>query len=133
MAKNTKIASKPKEKKEKNIQPLGNAYVTSSYNNTLVTITDLDGGTICWGSSGNSGFKGSKKSTPYAATIVGESVARKASQIGVKEVTAYIKGIGSGKSQCVKSLRTGGLNINKIVDITPMAHNGCRPRKRRRV
>ncbi|OGC52153.1 30S ribosomal protein S11 [candidate division WWE3 bacterium RIFCSPLOWO2_01_FULL_39_13] len=132
MAKSTET-KKTVKKKERIIRPVGNAYVFSGYNNTIVTVTDLEGATVCWGSSGNSGFKGSKKSTPYAASVVGENTAKTAISKGVKEVTAYIKGIGNGKSQCVKALRSGGLVITKIVDITPVPHNGCRPRKRRRV
>lgn len=122
-----------KSKNKVNISPIGNVYVYSGYNNTIVTITNLDGETICWGSSGNSGFKGSRKSTPYAATVVGENTAKKALEMGVKEVSAYIKGVGSGKSQCVKSIRNAGLVINKIVDQTASVHNGCRSKKRRRV
>lgn len=126
---NIKINKKP----GKQINPLGNAYVFSGYNNTIVNITDLDGNTICWSSGGINNFKGSRKSTPYAATVVGEDVAQRASAMGVKEVTAYIKGVGAGKSQAVKALRNGGLVINKIVDVTPITHNGCRPKKRRRI
>ncbi len=126
--------NKPVQKKAvKQIQPIGKVYVFSGYNNTIVTITDLEGNTICWGTAGGNNFKGSKKSTPYASSVVGENTAKKAVALGIKEVTAYIKGVGSGKSQCVKALRNGGLLINKIVDVTPIAHNGCRPRKRRRV
>lgn len=129
----TKNTIKVKPKSTKQIQPMGKVYVFSGYNNTVVTITDLDGNTICWGTAGGNNFRGSKKSTPYASAIVGENTAKKAVALGVKEVSAYIKGVGSGKSQCVKALRNGGLVINKIVDVTPIAHNGCRPRKRRRV
>lgn len=125
------VANKKTSKRE--IQPMGNVYVYSGYNNTIVTITDLDGNTVCWGAGGNSGFKGSRKSTPYAASVVGENVAKRAVALGVREVSAYMKGIGAGKSQCVKALRNGGLMINRIVDVTPMAFNGCRPKKRRRV
>lgn len=124
---------KKTKKTTKNISPIGNAYIFSGYNNTIVTITDLDGNTVCWSTGGNSGFKGSRKSTPFAATVVGETAAKKAVELGVKEVSAYIKGVGSGKSQCVKALRNAGLVINKIVDVTPTTHNGCRPKKRRRV
>lgn len=120
-------------KKNKNVQPLGLAYVYSNYNNTIVTLTDLGGNTINWGSSGRSEFKGSKKSTPYAATIVGESAAKVAYTYGLREVTVLLKGVGSGKAQAVKALRNGGLVINKIVDVTPVPHGGCRPKKRRRV
>ncbi len=127
-----KNKNKTKTKAKRNIPSNGNVYVFSGYNNTIVTFTDLDGNTTCWSSSGNCGFKGSRKSTPYAATIVGENAAKKALELGVKEVSAYMKGVGSGKSQCVKSIRNSGVVINKIVDVTPMVHNGCRPKKRRR-
>ena len=132
MAKEVKAKTKIKKKSSKTIPAVGKAYVFSGYNNTIVTITDLEGNTVCWGSSGNSEFKGSRKSTPYAASVVGQDTARKASELGVKEVTAYIKGVGSGKSQCVKAIRNGGLIINKIIDVTPIAHNGCRARKVRK-
>ncbi len=96
-------STKAKKSKKKDIQPIGNVYVFSGYNNTVVTVTDLDGNTVCWGSAGNSGFKGSRKSTPYAAAIVGENTAKDAVALGVKEVTAYIKGIGSGRSLSIKN------------------------------
>ncbi len=131
MAKKTKV--KKKVNKSKSVPSVGNVYVFSGYNNTIVTVTDLDGNTVCWESGGTNNFKGSRKSTPYAASVVGESASKKAVALGMKEVTAYIKGIGSGKSQAVKAIRNGGLVINKIVDITPIAHNGCRPKKRRRI
>lgn len=130
-AKNKNV--KTKKSSNKQIQQVGKAYIFSGYNNTIVTITDLEGNTICWGTGGNNNFKGSRKSTPYASSVVGENTAKQAVAMGLKEVTAYIKGVGAGKSQCVKALRNGGLIISKIVDVTPMPHNGCRPRKRRRV
>jgi small subunit ribosomal protein S11 len=129
----TKNKAVKNKKIEKIISRVGNAYIFSGYNNTIVTITDLEGNTVCWSSAGHVGFKGSRKSTPYAATVVGEEAAKKAVDLGVKEVTAYIKGVGNGKSQCVKALRNAGLIMNKIVDVTPTVHNGCRPKKRRRV
>ncbi|PJA41028.1 30S ribosomal protein S11 [candidate division WWE3 bacterium CG_4_9_14_3_um_filter_34_6] len=132
MAKNI-TNNKTKSKKSKKVVPTGNVYVFSGYNNTIVTVTDLDGNTICWGTSGGNSFKGSRKSTPYAASIVGQNTAKIAVEKGVREVTAFIKGVGSGKSQCVKAIRNGGLIINKIVDVTPIAHNGCRQKKRRRI
>lgn len=128
-----KKENKVKKNSSKEVMPQGKAYVFSGYNNTIVTITDLDGNTVCWGASGGNNFKGSRKSTPYAASVVGQNTAKDAVAKGIKEVSAYIKGVGSGKSQCVKALRNGGLIINKIVDVTPIAHNGCRPKKRRRV
>lgn len=133
MAKKEVVKKETKSKKSKEVLPQGKAYISSGYNNTIVTITDLDGNTICWGTSGANSFKNSRKSTPYAASIVGQNAAKEAVSKGVKEVTAYIKGVGSGKSQCVKALRNGGLMINKIVDVTTIAHNGCRPKKRRRI
>lgn len=129
----TKATKVKKKKIQRQIPLIGVAYISSGYNNTIVTITDTTGNTLCWGSGGDANFKGSRKSTPYAAAIVGEKTAKKAVALGVKEVTAYIKGVGSGKSQCVKAIRNGGLVINKIVDVTSVPHNGCRPKKRRRV
>ena len=120
-------------KKAKQVSPIGNAYVYSGYNNTIITITDVNGGTICWGTAGSNSFKGSKKSTPYAATIVGENIARESYSYGLREVTVFLKGVGNGKAQSVKALRNGGLIINKILDVTPIPYNGCRAKKRRRV
>src|SRR3989344_1752013 len=131
MAKKT-TSTKTTKAKKGNSAPIGRAYIYSGYNNTIVNITDLDGNTICWGSSGSNNFKGSRKSTPYAASVVGEKVAKKAFELGVKEVSAFMKGIGTGKTLAVKALRNSGLLINKITDITPMAHNGCRAKKRRK-
>lgn len=125
-------AKKTKVKKERIISPAGRAYVLSGYNNTMVTISDIEGNTLCWGSSGTNSFKGSKKSTPFASTVVGENTAKAAVALGVREVAVFMKGVGAGKTQAVKALRNGGLIINQIVDVTPIAHNGCRPRKRRR-
>jgi len=115
------------------IQPVGKAYVFTGYNNTIVSITNMNGDVVCWSTSGKSGFKGSRQSTPYAATIVGENAAKEALNKGIKEVSVYMKGVGNGKSQCVKAIRNAGLAINKIVDVTPIAHNGCRAKKRRRM
>lgn len=122
-----------KSNKNKTVSPYGIAYIFSGYNNTIVTISDSEGNTIAWGSGGKSSFKGSRKSTPYAATIIGENTAKDAIAMGVKEVEVRMKGVGSGKTQCVKALRNAGLGISKIVDVTSTAHNGCRSRKRRRV
>ena len=130
MAKKTNTKAK---KSARAITPYGIAFVYSGYNNTTVTISDAEGNAVCWGTGGKSGFKGSRKATPYAATIIGESVAKEAVSLGVKEVEVRMKGVGSGKSQCVKALRNAGLGISKIVDVTPMPHNGCRQKKRRRV
>ncbi len=137
MAINKDNSSKQKKASNKKINkvnnPFGIAYVYSGYNNTLVTITDSEGNTVAWESGGRSNFKGSRKATPYAATIIGENAGKDAISSGLKEVEVRMKGVGSGKSQCVKALRNAGLGISKIVDVTPIPHNGCRPRKRRRV
>jgi len=133
MAKQEKAKTNKKPNSNKQVGPYGIAYVYSGYNNTLVTITDVTGNTVCWESGGSSNFKGSRKATPYAATVIGESAGKEAVAAGLKEVEVRMKGVGSGKTQCVKALRNAGISITKIVDVTPMSHNGCRPRKRRRV
>ena len=129
--KKTKTTKQKKSKVE--VQAVGRVYVFSGYNNTIVSVTNMNGDVVCWSTSGKSGFKGSRQSTPYAATIVGENAAKEALQKGVKEVTVYMKGVGNGKSQCVRAIRNAGLAVNKIIDVTPIAHNGCRPKKRRRI
>ncbi len=111
----------------------GRVYVTATFNNTLVTITDARGDTIAWGSAGASGFKGARKSTPYAATTAVELVAKKALDRGLKEVEVFIKGPGSGRDAALRALKSAGMTITAISDITPIPHNGPRPRKRRRV
>lgn len=121
-----------KKKKLRHV-PKGHAYITASFNNTIITITDTQGNAICWSSSGAAGFKGSKKSTPFAAQIASGQVAKKALEFGVKEVEVYIKGPGSGRESAVRALQAAGLQINAIFDITPIPHNGCRPPKKRRV
>jgi small subunit ribosomal protein S11 len=113
--------------------PRGNAYVQSSFNNTIVTITDPDGNVITWASSGSVGFKGSRKSTPYAAGLAAENAARKAQEHGMRQIDVFIKGPGSGREAAIRSLQAAGLGINAIVDVTPIPHNGCRPPKKRRV
>lgn len=111
----------------------GKVYVTATFNNTLVTVTDLSGDTIAWGSSGTVGFKGARKSTPFAATTAVEQAAKKAKERGLKEVEVFIKGPGSGRDAAIRALKNSGLHILAIADITPIPHNGPRPRKRRRV
>ena len=113
--------------------PRGNAYVQSSFNNTIVTITDPDGNVLTWSSSGSVGFKGSRKSTPYAAGLAAENAARKAQENGMRQIDVFIKGPGSGREAAIRSLQAAGLVINSIVDVTPIPHNGCRPPKKRRV
>jgi small subunit ribosomal protein S11 len=118
---------------KKQILTSGRVYVTATFNNTLITITDPLGNTVTWGSAGASGFKGARKSTPYAATTAVELVAKKALDQGIKEVEVFIKGPGPGREAALRALKSAGLRITAISDITPIPHNGPRPRKRRRV
>ena len=111
----------------------GVAHIRSSFNNTIVTITDAQGGSVAWASSGNMGFKGSKKSTPFAAQMAAESAARKAQEHGLRKVDVFVKGPGSGRETAIRSLQATGLEVGIISDVTPQPHNGCRPPKRRRV
>jgi small subunit ribosomal protein S11 len=120
-----------KETKERSTS--GRVYVTATFNNTLITITDPHGNALTWGSAGSSGFKGARKSTPYAATTAVEIVAKKAMDQGIKEVEVFIKGPGPGREAALRALKAAGLAISAISDITPIPHNGPRPRKRRRV
>jgi small subunit ribosomal protein S11 len=129
--------AKPKVKKarrrEKKNVVHGQAHIKSTFNNTIVTITDLDGNTLSWASAGNVGFKGSRKSTPFAAQLAAEAAARRAQEHGLSRVDVFVKGPGSGRETAIRSLAATGLEILGIQDVTPVPHNGCRPRKRRRV
>ena len=127
-----KKGQKTRRREKKNI-PHGAAHIKSTFNNTIVTITDPVGNVIAWASSGNVGFKGSRKSTPFAAQLAAENAARKAQEHGVKKVDVFVKGPGSGRETAIRSLAAAGLEIAGIQDVTPVPHNGCRPRKRRRV
>ena len=120
-----------KRKVKKNI-PNGVVHIHSTFNNTIVTITDLDGNVVSWASSGKQGVKGSKKSTPFAAGMSAEAAGREAVAAGMKTVDVFTKGLGAGKETAVRSLQTAGLEIKSITDVTPIPHNGCRPPKRRR-
>jgi len=111
----------------------GRAYIQSTFNNTIVTITDSQGAVLAWASSGSVGFKGTKKGTPFAARLAAESVARKALDAGMRRVDVFVKGPGSGRETAIRSLQTAGLEVTTIRDITPIPHNGCRPPRRRRV
>lgn len=111
----------------------GRVYVTATFNNTLVTLTDSSGNTLAWGSSGNSGFKGARRATPFAAISAMEAVAQKAKAMGMSSCEVYIKGPGAGRDATIKALRSAGINITMIADVTPIPHNGPRPKKRRRV
>ena len=123
---------KGKKRERRNI-PTGIAHVQATFNNTIVTITDLSGNTVVWASAGNQGFKGSRKSTPFAAQRAGETAARKAMEFGMRQIDVYVNGPGAGRESAIRSLQGAGLRINLIRDVTPIPHNGCRPPKRRRV
>ena len=122
-----------KTKKKTTVESLGVAHVKATFNNVIVTLTDVQGNTISWASSGKMGFKGSKKNTPFAAQVAAESAAKTALDAGLRKIDVFIKGPGSGREAAVRSLQTSGLEILSIKDITPIPHNGCRPPKRRRV
>ena len=122
-----------KRKKVKRNVPKAVAHVNASFNNTIVTITDPNGDTICWASAGTIGFKGSRKSTPFAAQRASERCADAAIKMGVKEIDVRVKGPGAGRESAIRSLQARGLKVRTIEDVTPLPHNGCRPRKRRRV
>ena len=121
-----------KRRERKNIEK-GQAHIHSSFNNTIVTITDVQGNTISWASSGGLGFKGSRKSTPYASQLTAETAAKAAMEHGLKTVEVFVKGPGAGREAAIRALQTAGLEISMIKDVTPIPHNGCRPPKRRRV
>ncbi|MEW6189826.1 MAG: 30S ribosomal protein S11 [Actinomycetota bacterium] len=121
-----------KRKERKNI-PHGIAHIKSTFNNTVITISDLEGNTIVWESAGTVGFKGTKKSTPFAAQVAAETVAKKAREHGMRKVDVRVKGPGSGRETAIRAIQAAGLEVCGIIDVTPVPHNGCRPRKRRRV
>jgi small subunit ribosomal protein S11 len=125
-------ATKVRRKEKKNIAQ-GEAHIKSTFNNTIVTITDPTGAVISWASAGTVGFKGSRKSTPFAAQMAAESAARRAQEHGMRKVDVFVKGPGSGRETAIRSLQAAGLEVLSVRDVSPQAHNGCRPRKRRRV
>lgn len=129
------MAKKKGRAKKKEIRGVskGIAHIQSTFNNTIITISDIDGNTISWGSAGGLGFKGSRKSTPFAAQMTAEAVAKKAVAQGLKQIDVYVKGPGGGREAAIRSLQAAGLEISVIKDVTPIPHNGCRPSKRRRV
>ena len=126
------MAYKPRKRKVKKNVPEGRAYINSTFNNTIVTLCDLEGNAISWASAGTLGFKGSKKSTPYAAGMSAEAAGKAAVDMGMKNVAVFVKGLGSGRETAIRSLQTAGLEITAITDVTPIPHNGCRPPKRPR-
>jgi small subunit ribosomal protein S11 len=124
---------KKTKKRDRKVGANGVAHVQASFNNTIITITDMDGAVVTWGSAGKAGFKGSRKSTPFAAQVAAEASAREALNLGMKRVEVWVKGPGAGREAAVRSLQAAGLEISAIKDVTPIPHNGCRPPKRRRV
>jgi len=128
-----KTAASGAKKKAKRSVSVGVAYIDATFNNTTVTITDTKGDTLCWASAGTSGFKGSRKSTPFAGQCAAQQAADKAKKFRLKEVEVKVKGPGSGRESAITSLEAAGLKVKSIEDITPLPHNGCRPRKKRRV
>ena len=131
----TKASSKKKsfKKKEKRVVHSGLVHVQATFNNTIVTISDLEGNTIAWSSAGSLGFRGSRKGTPFAAQVAAEAAARKAAELGMRQVQVYVKGPGAGRESALRSLQAAGFAVSIIKDVTPIPHNGCRPPKRRRV
>ena len=126
-------AAKKVRRKEKKNVVAGHAHIKSTFNNTVISITDPNGNVIAWASAGTVGFKGSRKSTPYAAALSADGAARRAMEHGMSQVEVYVKGPGAGREQAIRSLQAAGLEVSAITDVTPIPHNGCRPPKRRRV
>lgn len=132
MAAQKPAKTRTRRKVRKNVA-VGQAHIKTSFNNTIVTLTDLEGNVLAWESAGSAGFKGSRKSTPFAAQVTADAAARKGMEHGLQKVEVFAKGAGSGKDTAVRSLQAAGLDVTSVKDVTPQAHNGCRPRKRRRV
>ncbi len=133
MAKTTKPGGRRPRRKERKNVAYGGAHIKSSFNNTIVSISDQEGNVIAWASAGNVGFKGSRKSTPFAAQMAAEQCARRAMEHGVRRVDVLVRGPGSGRETAIRSLSSAGIEVTGIKDVTPIPHNGCRPKKRRRV
>lgn len=120
-------------RRERKLIPEGKAHIQSTFNNTIITLTDLKGNVIAWGSSGTAGFKGSRKGTPYAAQLAAQGAAQRAREHGLRQVEVYVRGPGSGREAAIRAIQASGIFVTGIKDVTPIPHNGCRPRKRRRV
>jgi small subunit ribosomal protein S11 len=133
MAPKAKLKRVTRKRREKKLVERGVVHIRSSFNNTIVTITDITGNTLSWASAGGMGFRGNKKSTPFAAQMAAETAAKAVAEFGLKSVEVYVKGPGSGREAAIRSLQTAGLDVSLIKDVTPIPHNGCRPPKRRRV
>jgi small subunit ribosomal protein S11 len=132
MAAQKQAARKPRRRDRKSV-PVGQAHIKSTFNNTIISITDPSGAVVSWASGGDVGFKGSRKSTPFAAQMAAEAAAKQAMEHGMKKVSVFVKGPGSGRETAIRSLQAAGLEVSSIQDKTPIPHNGCRPKKRRRV
>jgi small subunit ribosomal protein S11 len=131
--KRTVTGPRGRRKKVRKSIAVGNAYIKTSFNNTHVTLTDKEGNVIAWASAGSAGFKGSRKSTPFAAQVTAERAARAGMEHGLQKVDCYVKGPGSGRETAIRSLQAAGIDVTSVKDVTPIPHNGCRPKKRRRV
>jgi small subunit ribosomal protein S11 len=132
MAKQKKKAVRTRRRERKNVV-VGQAHIQSTFNNTIIAITDSQGNVVAWGSAGAQGFKGSRKSTPFAAQVTAEAAARRAMDHGMRSIEVFVRGPGSGREAAIRSLQAAGLEVSAITDVTPIPHNGCRPPKRRRV
>jgi small subunit ribosomal protein S11 len=132
VSKAKKKTTRTRRRERKNVV-VGQAHIQSTFNNTIISITDLQGNVVSWGSAGAQGFKGSRKSTPYAAQITAENAARRAMEHGMRQIEVFVRGPGSGREAAIRSLASAGLEVSAINDVTPIPHNGCRPPKRRRV
>lgn len=134
MAKNVRSSRRGgAKKKAKRSLSVGQVHIMASFNNTIVTVTDMQGNTVAWGSAGSAGFKGSRKSTPFAARLAAEQATKAAQQIGIQEVDVIVKGPGPGRENAIRAVQAAGVKVRSIADITPVPHNGCRPPKKRRV
>ncbi len=133
MAQNVRSARRSSSRKVKRTLSSAQVHVYASFNNTIITVTDFQGNTVCWGSSGSAGFKGSRKSTPFAARLAAEQTMKDAMQMGVQEVDVIVKGPGPGREAAIRAIQAMGIKVRSIADITPVPHNGCRPPKKRRM
>lgn len=133
MAKTSQKTTKSVKKRKVNVESIGEAHITASFNNIIVSLTNKNGDVISWSSAGKMGFRGSKKNTPYAAQLASEECAKVAHDAGLRKVKVYVKGPGNGRESAIRSIHNSGIEVTEIIDVTPMPHNGCRPPKRRRV
>ncbi|SRX74581.1 30S ribosomal protein S11 [Aequorivita antarctica] len=133
MAKTSSKTTKTVKKRKVNVESVGEAHITASFNNIIVSLTNKNGDVISWSSAGKMGFRGSKKNTPYAAQLASEDCAKVAHDAGLRKVKVYVKGPGNGRESAIRSIHNAGIEVTEIIDVTPMPHNGCRPPKRRRV